>query len=785
VLEATFRMTSREVASPPNRGKADEVVKSALRSHAARLTTVGGLLYQKGGDNLILAMKCLQEGVQAMMCLEDPSSTATPPPIDREAQLQAQLKQLLSERQTSQQERRELQNRKPAARKLAAITKDARKTSNVYVETAVDTVVPCTNGAVRSTNCTVDGYVDNVEEQLKMSDRKQTQDTCDCSARASPLSAKEQPSPMSASESCENSKNTSGTFQLPETMKAAGRKHYSRRSEANACDSVASNASEGEHSMSTVAVSMVPATREASSCATISLPSSSSTSSNEESRKKAINRNILSQFDAESNENKGASNALLDDELDEAATDNESTDFFPGGIPGLFAMTSRMKGAEKKNEKSMLVFSEPFLVDVDESDSNASSDNHVKLPLQHGPDSGAFHVPMEQCSRASLFNMGLLHYQWNITDSAMHFFELSLSLAQPLHALLIFDPIALASINNVGQILMQNGKVEEAKAMFSDALSRGNSVLVELNKHRDEGMNKGNRGQSSLGYENHEVTSGLLRRFQARSLMNMAQIQFYNCNYELATTTCLDAMRLLRPNMLEVDAAALWYNVALSLHHQNELHEALIYLEKFLDVAVSYLGVLHLQVATALHRKGLICYEMRNLFVSTKPVLQALRIRKMHLGKLHQLVADSLCLLGKIYLDREEFRFAQNALLQALSAMRAINEDDHLCLDIAQTLIDLGRACHSEGQLDEALKAYLEVVFLTRRLFGERHAYVPRIKCIVANIYLEQGEIERALEQFERVCRIRILEGLDFDYCLVQNPHVRVKFSHPSASASA
>ncbi|CAB9506971.1 domain protein [Seminavis robusta] len=724
-------------------------IEQAWRTHAARLNNVGGLLFQKGGDLLLPAMQFLQEGVQAMMALENPNATITAPPAqERAVQVQGQLELLLQERRRMQQEIIKEQDRKLPARKGESSDEDKKPSANIAgsSDTTSTETAPQETPRLEPERSTAGNEIpqktpDNLKKAAstrpngtELTTRQLEPGACQsslqngkngkhcCKDRKRPAIDKAA-DVTSADEHVSENPSANSSNSRPEIEEGSSSSQLQKQNVAqhhsdNSKTEPSKTTTSARNPVAETSVARAPSTeKETKTIGRASLPSASE-SQEEIRRRKRIN-SILSQFDAESTGSvKDASSVLLDNTLDEETTVLEHTNFLLQGIPGLFPMTSKMRGAEKKNENSILVFSEPFLVDVDAA-ADGNGKIRDKVPLREGPDAGAFCVPLDQCSRACLFNMGLVHYQWNSADSAIQFFELSLSLAPQQPSLLTFDPLALACINNVGQILLQlKGKMTEAKGMFSDALSRGNSALVEL--YRNEGENRSFRQSPELA-EAHKLTSRLLRRFLVRSLMNMGFV----------------------------------------------------------------FGVLHLQVATALHRKGFICYEMGNLYDSTKPMLQALRIRKRHFGNVHPLVADSLCLLGKIYLDREEFRFAQNALLQALSVLRSLNEDDHLCLDIAQTLIDLGRACHSQGQIDESLKAYLEAVSLTKKMFGERHAYVARMKNVVGNLFLEQGEVNQAVEFFARSMRIQVGEGRPVDYNIVQNPHVRVKFSHCPTSASA
>lgn len=697
-----------------------------LKQFAASLNNVGGLLYQKGDS--LTAMQCLQEAVQTLMLVEDPSNKSMPP-VERQREIAERLKVLTAARREQLiQGSKDNNNNK----RTTASLKDSSSIPTVVAARAVASV----SGSSSKTRAL------NPQQQQILQDN-----SCSNSSGTQPPVAKRD--------------------ELDHPRKGIVKKDYA--------DHCCASRSEEKKMPSEDDVARRPAS-EAMIMNKDGVAARNDDPSFANGAASSKPTRVPSAVDASY---KAKTDELLDSTLDEA-TVLEPTNFVLGGIPGLFGMTSKMRGAEKKAEESMMVFSEPFLVQLNDND-NEKSDPQ-EMASEEGPDAGAFFVPLEQCSRAALFNMGLIHYQWKSIDSALQFFELSLSMAQPETSVLKFDPIILACVNNIGQIHLQKGRAEEAKGMFSDALSRGNSALVQL--YGDEGPDSPSTRESCQS-KTHKITSRKLRRFLVRTLMNMGFVHFFNCEYELALRTCLDAMRLLRPNMLELDAAALWYNIALSHHHNNELHEALEYLDKFLDVACRYLGVSHVQVASALHRKGLICFEMGNLYESTKPMLQALRIRKAIFGNKHLLVAESLCLLGKIYLDREEFRFAQNALEQALAIQKALNEHDSLCLDIAQTLIDLGRAYHSQGQLIDSLKSYTEVKALTKRMFGERHPYVARMQKIIGNIYLEQGKVDEAVFMFTNAMSIHLEQDLGIDYAVVQNPHVRVSFQQHPAAAGA
>ena len=140
-------------------------------------------------------------------------------------------------------------------------------------------------------------------------------------------------------------------------------------------------------------------------------------------------------------------------------------------IPALFSEASRLKGTHVHRQG--LIFNEAFEIHLLPSKAFDPNDPHSNL------DDRAFIIPLEQCSKATLFNMGLIHYHWGSEDSAMQFFDLAASLSQQ-HNATQFDPVILGCLNNMAQIHLQHGRSQDAMDMLSDALTRGNAALTTI-----------------------------------------------------------------------------------------------------------------------------------------------------------------------------------------------------------------------------------------------------------------------------------------------------------------
>lgn len=419
------------------------------------------------------------------------------------------------------------------------------------------------------------------------------------------------------------------------------------------------------------------------------------------------------------------------------------------GIPGLFSDTSRLKGPAAMRHSSGLVFGEAFQISLEETSDRVDFRNFI--------------IPLDQCSKATLFNMGLIQYHWGNPDSAMQFFDLAASLSKA-NTPLAFDPVVLGCLNNMAQINLQYGRPGDAMELLADSLTRGNAALAALYSDCD-------RPDVVMTdtYSDQDIKSRRLRRKLARTVMNMGQVHFVNCDYEASMNTCLDAMRLLHTtNFEDMEAAAAWFNIGVLHHHMGQKEEALLYLDKFIDRARELVGPTH-QVADALHRKGRIVFEMGNLYECMKSLNEALTIRKVVLGEQHESVAESLCLIGKVLQAREEYDFALNALQEALTVMKS-QPGFEMSLETAQTLLELGRAHHVQGNREEALLVYTEVVNVARNFFGERHPFVARILNVLGNIQLESGNVDESLKLFADAMKMHIEQGVAVDLKVVNDP---------------
>jgi tetratricopeptide (TPR) repeat protein len=482
--------------------------------------------------------------------------------------------------------------------------------------------------------------------------------------------------------------------------------------------------------------------------------------------------------------NSTATAAAATADKDKAQAANASGNLLEG-IPGLFSnVNSKLKGMDSAPRPlPCLVFAETFKIDlVDHSD-----EKYKGFPLDELP----FTVSLGECAKATLFNMGLVHYHWKSPEMALQLFHLAASVSHKFSPL-AFDPVDLACVNNMAQIHLQYRRPDDAMKMLTEALTRGNKTLADMYSQMetsggtsDEIMDESDESPSTQPTTTSASTEATdaaseeeqeeeaarrtrrLRRKLARTVLNMGHVHFFNCDYDAAMKSCRDAMPLLDHSMEVEEVAAVWYNMSLIYYHQGDGRtsqaQSLTYLDKFLDLACKLNGADHVQNADALYRKGLIQHEMGNSDDCMGPLKESLRIRRLCYGDSHGLVAESLSLLGRVHLARDdEVDLAVKVLTECCQVQRQLLNGKDLTFEFSLTLLDLGRAYQAMGDLKASLATYLEVMEWARKFFGAEHAFVARIAGIIGKLQTESGQPDESKQFLEESAEIQkeVVDGI-------------------------
>eukprot|EP00522_Entomoneis_paludosa_P003000 CAMPEP_0172471272 /NCGR_PEP_ID=MMETSP1065-20121228/67733_1 /TAXON_ID=265537 /ORGANISM="Amphiprora paludosa, Strain CCMP125" /LENGTH=726 /DNA_ID=CAMNT_0013229367 /DNA_START=183 /DNA_END=2363 /DNA_ORIENTATION=- len=395
------------------------------------------------------------------------------------------------------------------------------------------------------------------------------------------------------------------------------------------------------------------------------------------------------------------------------------------GVSGLFYLRHESNPPPDRDLPE-LVFCDVFKIDTREC---------IKLEDDRPLEQLDFTVPIEECSKATLFNMGQIQYHWQNQETAMQFFHLAASVSHKLSPL-AFDPVDISCINNMAQIHLQYGQPEDAMKMLKEALERGNRTLAAMYRqteveHADE------NNEIPADFEERDVIrTRRLRRKLARTLINIAHVHFQKTEYDDAMATLRDAVPLLDEGMRGRTLAAVWYDMALILQQQGNREEAITYLDKYIRFVVKTYGADHIQIGDGLHQKAVILFELGKTEEALGTLEDSITIRTKILGGNSSYVLESLELKGKLLLGKSHYDEAIVCLQKALDGKP---QDSPMDLPKAQIMLDLGRAQHAKKIMDAALKTYSVVLEWARTFFGADHPFVARIAGIVKTIQTESA----------------------------------------------
>lgn len=432
--------------------------------------------------------------------------------------------------------------------------------------------------------------------------------------------------------------------------------------------------------------------------------------------------------------------ALVGESKDAVAAKGSSGLAPINGIPGLFNPSiTKLKSVSAPRPLPPLVFCDTFTIDLSRTKDSVPGENI--FPLDERP----FTVSIGECSKATLFNMGLIHYHWCRPDMALQFFHLAASVSHKISPLQ-FDPVDLTSVGNMAQIHLLLRKPEEAMTMLQQTLKRANDTLAIIYKitkptttvtdEQDE-----EALAASMAEDNDEPTrkSRRLRRKIARTLLDVGHVHFFNNDLDSALASCKEAMTLVDEHMTGVTMAAVWFNMSVILHHRRKNDEALSCLDKFFDVSSALIEHDHVQRGDAMQLKGEILVDMGSHNEAIEALNEALRIRRVKFGDGSGILVETLALLGKAQLALSRTDAGIKSLEQCLELERTTIAGSELSFEAAQCLLDLARGYQVKGDLESALVKYLEVVGWARSFFGAQHAMTARIAGIIGTLYAQTG----------------------------------------------
>mmetsp|Transcript_22458 Transcript_22458/g.48894 ORF Transcript_22458/g.48894 Transcript_22458/m.48894 type:complete len:763 (+) Transcript_22458:471-2759(+) len=411
-------------------------------------------------------------------------------------------------------------------------------------------------------------------------------------------------------------------------------------------------------------------------------------------------------------------------------------------VSGLFyqSQSGRVGGRSVSGQVPELVFCDVFKIDIQNCLKVQDKDHRPLAELD-------FTVPIDECSKATLFNMGQIQYHWGNQETAMQFFHLAASVSHKMSPL-AFDPVDISCINNMAQIHLQYGQPEDALKMLEEALERGNRTLaalyrqteVELSSKKEsekkEGEDEADEPEpSDTDRERDLIRTRRLRRKLARTMINIAHVQYHKSEYDQAMVALKNAVPLVDAGMTGRTLAAIWYDMAMVLQRQKKHEEALSYMDKVIRWMVKMYSAEHCQVGDSLHQKAVLLTELGRTKDALGSLDDAITIRAQT-AKTNgdtdskALVMESVELKGRLMLQEERYPEAIKCFQMVLER----RQESKMDLPKAQLLLDLGRAQNAQNENTAALETYGKVLDWAKSFFGAEHAFVSRIAGIVETI---------------------------------------------------
>ncbi|MGI9072796.1 MAG: tetratricopeptide repeat protein [Bryobacteraceae bacterium] len=269
-------------------------------------------------------------------------------------------------------------------------------------------------------------------------------------------------------------------------------------------------------------------------------------------------------------------------------------------------------------------------------------------------------------------------------------------------------------LNNMGTIMLDAGKYDEAEKSFTDAMK----IWEDLHRHNDPRP--------------------------AVTLNNMAMTYVCRGRYDDAETLVTQAHQVfeaLVPGSENLEIASSLNNLAVIYGIRGKYREAARLLTQALRIFEKLFGPDNSVVATCLETLA-ITYSL-NSFREVRPLLQrTLRIRKRMHGPNHPHVALSLQNLAFIYQREGRWPRAERLLRYARGIYEQTLGTRHPGL--AVVLSSLGEICRQQQRYAEARRLHDTALSILRQAFGKEHSKIAFALSNLGLLYLSTQQYKDA-----------------------------------------
>ena len=292
-------------------------------------------------------------------------------------------------------------------------------------------------------------------------------------------------------------------------------------------------------------------------------------------------------------------------------------------------------------------------------------------------------------------------------------------------------PLTLASITNLGIVLMQQGKLDEAETQLRDALDKRRRVLGE--DHADTLTTMTFLGRLLKERGKLEETERYAREVLKKrrrvlgedhpdtliSINNLGTLLYAQGKVSEAETYIRESLDKSRRLLGEEhsDTIASINNLASLLHEQGKLREAEPLLRESLEKHRRVNGEEHPDTLNAMANLGVVLQNAGKLAEAEGYLTEALNVSRRVLGDDHPHTLTAMNNLGLLLQVEGKWSEAEPHLRETLSRFRRVLGDEHP--DSVSSMSNLGALLLAEQKLSEAEPYLREALAMRRRLLGE------------------------------------------------------------------
>ena len=162
-------------------------------------------------------------------------------------------------------------------------------------------------------------------------------------------------------------------------------------------------------------------------------------------------------------------------------------------------------------------------------------------------------------------------------------------------------------------------------------------------------------------------------------------------------------------------------------------------------------------IASTLIRMGSIYYKLGDRLEELRMYTEAKSVYCIAFGENHSFVAGARKNIGMVLAERGEYEEAMNEFEKARQIYLAVNDGNELCRDVASAISCMGNVKNRVGELDAALKLYMEAVRIYKSLqedaeSGDRLEVatkdVTATLKVIGMVHAKKGDLDTAMGFF-------------------------------------